>query len=237
MTRRVFAESVYFAESAFAESGAFLPSQLLSQLFADEAHYCWVSFAESDRQFIDVDIDRFAEGPRDAESWFRAQTYYVRILNVLPVFAESVFLMTRRVFAESVFLLSQFCWVRQTVYWCGHWPRRLLRDRVTLSHDSERKHAKRFACFCWVSFCTMTTALVSETPRLYVHAVNHLASHVLKLLTIKPDFLIQELQLISDISRVYRQRYHWALDRLPPLSSVMLKITKRVSALRRDTWH
>ena len=40
MTRHVFAESVYFAESAFAESGAFLPSQLLSQLFADEARYC-----------------------------------------------------------------------------------------------------------------------------------------------------------------------------------------------------
>jgi len=60
-----FAESLFlltrrvFAESFFAESGAFLPSQLfLSQLFADEARYCWVSFAESDRQFIDVDFDR-----------------------------------------------------------------------------------------------------------------------------------------------------------------------------------
>jgi len=32
----------------FAESGAFLPSQfLLGQLFADEARYCRVSFAES----------------------------------------------------------------------------------------------------------------------------------------------------------------------------------------------
>jgi len=41
-----FAESLFlltrrvFAESFFAESGAFLPSQLLSQLFADEARYC-----------------------------------------------------------------------------------------------------------------------------------------------------------------------------------------------------
>jgi len=32
----------------YAESGAFLPSQyLLGQLFADEACYCRVSFAES----------------------------------------------------------------------------------------------------------------------------------------------------------------------------------------------
>jgi len=106
------------------------------------ACFCWVSvlmtrrvFAESvfatyfdrsfivvvDRQFIDVSIDRgactVAEGPRDAESWFRAETYYIRILNVSPVFAESVFLMTRRVFAESVFVESGFadearyCWV------------------------------------------------------------------------------------------------------------------------------
>ena len=58
-------------------------------------------------QFIDVNIDRGGcWGPSDAESWFRAETYNIRILNVLPVFAESVFLMTRRVFAESV-----FCWV------------------------------------------------------------------------------------------------------------------------------
>jgi len=36
MTRRVFVESVFFAESVFSESGAYLPSQfLLSQLFAD----------------------------------------------------------------------------------------------------------------------------------------------------------------------------------------------------------
>jgi len=69
-------------------------------------------------QFIDVNIDRGGcWGLSDAESWFRAETYYIRILNVSPVFAESVFLMTR-VFAESVFLLSQFllshqfCWVR-----------------------------------------------------------------------------------------------------------------------------
>ena len=51
-----------------------------------------------------------AEGPRDAESWFRAKTYYIRILNVSPVFAASVFLMTRRVFAESVFVESVICW-------------------------------------------------------------------------------------------------------------------------------
>jgi len=55
MTRRVFAESVFLlsqfllgSHQLFAESGAFLPSQfLLSQLFADEARYCRVSFAES----------------------------------------------------------------------------------------------------------------------------------------------------------------------------------------------
>jgi len=51
-----------------------------------------------------------AKGPRDAESWFRAETYYIRILNVSPVFAKSVFLMTRRVFAESVFVESVICW-------------------------------------------------------------------------------------------------------------------------------
>jgi len=56
-----------------------------------------------DRQFIDVNIDRGActdaKGPRDAKTLaigrkplnFRAETYYIRILNVSPVFAESVF--------------------------------------------------------------------------------------------------------------------------------------------------
>ena len=60
----------FFRSQCFWRRGAFLPSQLLSQLIADEARYCWVSvsddkarfcrvsFAESDRQFIDVDIDR-----------------------------------------------------------------------------------------------------------------------------------------------------------------------------------
>ena len=102
-----------FAESVFAESDFLLTrhviaeSVLLSQLFADQARIVVV-----DRQFIDVNIDRdactVAEGPHDAESWFRSETYNIRILNVLPIFAESVFLMTRRVFAESVFFLSQF---------------------------------------------------------------------------------------------------------------------------------
>ena len=40
MTRRVLPSKFFFAESVFAESGAFLPSQfLLSQLFAEEARY------------------------------------------------------------------------------------------------------------------------------------------------------------------------------------------------------
>jgi len=33
----------------------------------------------------------------------------MRILNVSPVFAESVFLMSRRVFAESVVVESVIC--------------------------------------------------------------------------------------------------------------------------------
>jgi len=67
-----------------------------------------------------------------------------------------------------------------TVYWCEHWLRRLLSDRVTLSHDSERKrtiyigYTKRFACFCWVSvfddearfcgvsFCWVISFLLSQ---------------------------------------------------------------------------
>jgi len=67
-----------------------------------------------------------AEGPRDAESWFRAETYYIRILNVSPVFAKSVFLITRRVFADWAFVESVICWqgallpsqflLRQTTY-------------------------------------------------------------------------------------------------------------------------
>jgi len=86
-------------------------------------------------QFIDVNIDcGGCWGPSNAESWFRAETYNIRILNVSTVFsgvnvfddearfcrvscwvsylltrrviAESVFLMKRRVFAKSV-LLSQ----------------------------------------------------------------------------------------------------------------------------------
>ena len=37
----MFSESVFAESSAFAELGAFLPSQLLlSQLFVDEARYC-----------------------------------------------------------------------------------------------------------------------------------------------------------------------------------------------------
>jgi len=60
-----------------------------------------------------------AEGPRDAESWFRAETYYIRILNVSPVFAESVWwrgaFIPSQFFLLSRFLLSQFLWLTRHV--------------------------------------------------------------------------------------------------------------------------
>jgi len=43
------------------------------------------------------------------------ETYYIHILNVSPVFAESVFLMTRRVFAESVFAELVFLLTRHVI--------------------------------------------------------------------------------------------------------------------------
>ena len=88
MTRRVFAESV-----------------LLSQ-------FCWVSYLLT-RHVSSSLTDNLlmwtvtAAGPRDAESWFRAETYYIRIPNVSP---ESVF-WWRGALLPSQFLLSQFCWV------------------------------------------------------------------------------------------------------------------------------
>ena len=115
-------------------------------------------------QFIDVNIDHGGcRGPSDAESWFRAETCYIRILNVSLVFAESVFLMTRRVFAESVFCWVSFCWVRQTIYWCGHWPRRLLRSEwrwiMIQSGNVLYTYTKRFA---WVSVL-MTRRVFAES--------------------------------------------------------------------------
>jgi len=122
MTRRVLPSQFFcwvrcvFAESVFAES----------VFFADKARYCWVSFVESVICWRGTYRRRWktvywcehwprrvtvAEGPHDAESCFRAETYYIRVLNVLPVFAESVFLLTRRIFAESVFFWVSFCWV------------------------------------------------------------------------------------------------------------------------------
>ena len=252
---------LFLLSQCFWWQGTFLLSQLLlSQLFADEARYCRVSF--------------FA----DKATWFSAETYYIRILNVLPVFAESMFLMTRHVFAESAFcwvrwvfaesvfvesvicwrgalLPNQFCWVSFFSTWFSaetYYIRiikvsPILLSQFLLSHQlfaesgaflpsqffadkatwfsAETYYLRyihdilfvRYVCHGWdfkrciflqlnirrcphdvnimPSLSKMTTALVSETPRLYVHAVNHLASHILKLLTTKPDFLVQELHL------------------------------------------
>jgi len=44
--------------------------------------------------------------------------------------------------------------------------------------------------------CEMTTRIVNKTPRLYDQAIKHMPLYVLKLLNSKPDFIIQELQLI-----------------------------------------
>ena len=43
-------------------------------------------------QFIDVNIDHGGcRGPSDAESWFRAETYYIRILNASSVLLSQCF--------------------------------------------------------------------------------------------------------------------------------------------------
>ena len=69
-----------------------------------------------------------AVGPSDAESWIRAETYYIRILNVSP---ESVF-WWRGAVLPSQFLLSQFCWVSYLL------TRRVNAESVLLSQF-----------FCW----------------------------------------------------------------------------------------
>ena len=160
-------------------------------------------------QFIDVNIDRGGcWGPSDAESWFRAETYNIRILNVSPVFSGvSVFddearfcrvslfcwvsfCWVRCVFAESVvesvicwrgaLLLSQFCRVRQTVYWCGHWPPCWGTAWLWVMIQNANvlyTYTKRFTCFCWVSvfddkarFCRVSffaeSVLLSQTDSL-----------------------------------------------------------------------
>jgi len=83
-----------------------------------------------------------------------------------------------------------------------------------------------------LTLCEMTTRIVNETPRLYDQAIKRMSLYVLKLLNIKPDFIIQKLQLIMQISEVYRQRQYWEFDRAPlPLSSTLIMMAKRVSAL------
>jgi len=65
---------------------------LLSQFLLSTTYFDRSFIIVVDRQFIDVNIDSgaftVAEGPRDAESWFWAETYYIRILNV------SLFILT-----------------------------------------------------------------------------------------------------------------------------------------------
>ena len=58
-----------------------------------------------------------------------------RILDVSP---ESLFLMTRRVFVESV-LLSQFLLSQTDSLLMWTLTAAVAEERVTLSHDSERK--------------------------------------------------------------------------------------------------
>ena len=69
-----------------------------------------------------------------AESVFTT-SYYIRILDVSP---ESLFLMTRRVFAESV-LLRQFLLSQTDSLLMWTLTAAVAEERVTLSHDSERK--------------------------------------------------------------------------------------------------
>ena len=83
------------------------------------------------------------------------------------------------------------------------------------------------------SLGNMSAALINEMPQLglYVQATSCLPLHVLKLLNVKPNFVMQELQLISDVSRVYRRLQYLRSDSLQTLSTTMLKMGKRVSWL------
>ena len=111
---------------------------------------------------------------RDAESWFRAETYYTRILNVSSVSAESSLF-----FAESVFS-SQFCDVLWPVVYRRRWQfidvnidrggcwRSAWRWVMIQSGNVLYTYTKRLACFCWVSvfddearFCRVSFGLVS----------------------------------------------------------------------------
>ena len=158
MTRRVFAESV-FAESV-----------LLSQLFADAARIV------VDRQFLMWTLTAaVAEGPRDAESWFRAETYYIRILNVS---SESVFSMTRRVlpsqfFAESVFAESVICWrgalMRSQFCWASFcWSDIAESDKV--------RYCWQFTCVCMRKERNMLQSFIVSCLRTIIY-VTHQFMH------------------------------------------------------------
>ena len=87
------------------------------------------------------------------------------------------------------------------------------------------------------SLGNMSAALVNETPQLYVQATSCLPLHVLKLLNVKPDFVMLELQLISDVSRAHRRlQYLWS-DSLPTLSTTMWRWTSVFHRCSDCSWH
>jgi len=127
---------------------------ITESVFASTTYFDRPFIIVVDRQFIiDVNIDRgactVAEGPRDAESWFRAETYYIRILNVSPVFAESVFSWWQGAFLPSQFFCRvSFCWVSYLLTRC-----------VIAESVSAESSVFLLSQFCWVSFCWVSFLL------------------------------------------------------------------------------
>ena len=98
LTRRVIAESPVFAKSV-------LPSQFLRLTLT-----CRLSSSLTDSLLMWTLTAAVAEGPRDAESWFRAETYYIRIIKVSPILLSQILLsLTRRVIADLDFVYSRVC--------------------------------------------------------------------------------------------------------------------------------
>jgi len=98
----------------------------------------------------------------------QAETYYIRILNVSSVFAESVFLMTRRVFAESV-LLSQFLLTRQRDVntdrggcWGTAWAETYYIRILNVSPVFAESVFDDEARFCRVRYCWVISFLLSQ---------------------------------------------------------------------------
>ena len=81
------------------------------------------------------------------------------------------------------------------------------------------------------SLGNMSAALVNETPQLYVQATSCLPLHVLKLLNVKPDFVMLELQLISRRLKSAQTPTIFAIRQPTDSINDHVKMDKRVSSL------